>query len=599
MTRLPAPASADVFADFRTVVTDALATLAARGDLPTGLAFDRVDVEPPRDPSHGDFATNAAMVLAKAAGQPPRRIAEALAELLRAAPHVTAVDVAGPGFVNISVAAGFWQRHLSDILRLGTAYGDGAPTNAETANTEKVNVEYVSTNPTGPLHVGHARGAVFGDVLASLLEKAGYDVTREYYVNDAGAQVDALARSVHLRYRAALREAIGTIPDGLYPGEYLIPVGQAVADADGGRWRDCAETEWLPHFRDVAVTAMLDLIKADLAALGIIQDVFTSERSLVEAGAVDDAVALLDAKGLLYTGTLEPPKGQTPDDWEPRPQRLFRATEFGDDVDRPQQKSDGSWTYFATDLAYHNDKSKRGFRQQIDVWGADHGGYVKRMRAGVTALSDGTADLDVKLCQMVRLLEAGEPAKMSKRAGNFVTLADLLDKVGPGVIRFIMLTRKNDAPLDFDLVKVREQSRDNPVFYVQYAHARCHSVLRLAAEAFPDADLATDALAAIPLDSLTDSDELALIKVLAVWPRTVAGAAMAHEPHRLAFYLQDVAAAFHGLWTKGKEDAALRFLVPEDKDLTMARLALVRAVASVIASGLLVMGVAPVEEMRS
>lgn len=592
MTRLSTQDSSDVFAGFRDVVTGALATLCERGELPADLPVDRVDVEPPRDSSHGDFATNAAMVLAKPVGKPPRQIAESLAAVLRDADHVTAVDVAGPGFVNISVAAGFWRDHLQEILRRGTAYGDGV-------NGTRVNVEYVSTNPTGPLHVGHARGAVFGDVLASLLAKAGYDVTREYYVNDAGAQVDALARSLHLRYREALGETIGEIPEGLYPGEYLVPIGAAVAKDEGDRWRDADEAEWLPHFGETAVAAMMDIIKQDLAAFGINQDVFTSERSLVEDGAVDRAVAELEAKGLLYTGTLEPPKGKVPDDWEPRPQLLFRATEFGDDVDRALKKSDGSWTYFATDLAYHGDKVKRGFRQQIDVWGADHGGYVKRMRAGVTALSEGTADLDVKLCQMVRLLEAGEPSKMSKRAGNFVTLADLLDKVGAGVVRFIMLTRKNDAPLDFDLVKVKEQSRDNPVFYVQYAHARCYSVLRLAAEAFPDADLGVAALADVPLDSLTDSDELALIKALAVWPRTVASAALAHEPHRVAFYLQDVAAAFHGLWTKGKDNAALRFLVPEDTAVTMARLALVRAVACVIASGLLVMGVEPVEEMRS
>ncbi len=588
------PSSSDVFAHFRAVILAALRAMSDAGELPADLHLDRVSAEPPRDPSHGDIATNAAMLLAKPVGRPPREIAEALAAALRDAPDITGVTVAGPGFVNIAVADGFWRDHLRHILRVGTAYGESAAGNAT-----PVNVEYVSANPTGPLHVGHARGAVVGDVLASLLAKAGYAVTREFYVNDAGAQIDTLARSIHLRYREALGEDVGAIPEGLYPGDYLVPVAQALVASDGARWHNAEEGAWLPHFRDTGVAAMLDLIKADLAAFGIEHDIYSSERALVEAGAVDSAADSLRDKDLLYTGVLEPPKGQTPDDWEQRPQLLFRATQFGDDVDRPLQKSDGSWTYFASDLAYHFDKFQRGFRHQIDVLGADHGGYVKRMRAGVTAMSGGDADLDVKMCQMVRLLQDGAPAVMSKRAGTFVTLADLLDAVGPGVVRFIMLTRKNDAPMDFDLIKVNEQSRDNPVFYVQYAHARCYSVLRLAADAFPDADLSTAALAAVSLDSLTDSDELALIKTLAAWPRMIESAAQAHEPHRLAFYLQDVAAAFHGLWTKGKDNAGLRFLVPDDLALTLSRLALVRAVACVIASGLLVMGVEPAEELRS
>ena len=446
--------------------------------------------------------------------------------------------------------------------------------------------------------VGHGRGAVVGDALAALLAKVGYQVCREYYINDAGAQVDMLARSAHLRYRQALGEAIETIPEGLYPGDYLIPLGQAIAAADGAKWQSLAEAEWLGYFRQVAIDAMMQLIRADLEALGVRHDVFTSERTLVEAGGVDRARAFLEGQGLIYQGILEPPKGKLPDDWEPRPQTLFRATQFGDDVDRPLQKSDGSWTYFASDIAYHFDKYQRGFTQMIDVWGADHGGYVKRMQAAVKAVTHGEASLDVKLCQMVNLLKDGEPYKMSKRAGTFVTLREVVDEVGKGVVRFIMLTRKNDAQLDFDLIKVLEQSRDNPVFYVQYAHARAHSVLRHGAEMFAGVDLSPAALAAVPLGRLTDPAELALIKIMAGWPRLVESAAEAHEPHRIAFYLYDLAAAFHGLWNKGKDDATLRFLVAEDQALSLARLAMVRSVALVVASGLAIFGVEPVEEMR-
>jgi arginyl-tRNA synthetase len=583
----------NVFSIFQGVVESEIQALIAAGTLPEGTDSSRVSVEPPRDPEHGDIATNAAMVLAKPAGLKPRDLAEALAERLGAAESVESVVVAGPGFINLRLSPEFWRAQIVAILEAGRDFGQGA-----LGQGAPVNVEYVSANPTGPLHVGHARGAIVGDVLASLLAKAGYAVTREYYINDAGAQVDVLARSAYLRYREAMGEDIGEIPEGLYPGDYLVPVGKAMAARHGDKWMGADEAAWLTEFRAFSVSSMMDLIRDDLAALGIAHDLFSSERELVQGGAVDRATETLDAAGLLYVGTLEPPKGKLPDDWEERPQTLFKASEFGDDTDRPLKKSDGSWTYFASDLAYHQDKYRRGFTTLIDVWGADHGGYVKRVDAGVKALTDGEAALDVKLCQMVRLLEDGEPAKMSKRAGTFVTLRDLVDAVGKDVVRFIMLTRKNDAPLDFDLVKVREQSRDNPVFYVQYAHARCHSVARMAGEAFPDADFGLDALKGADLSLLEDVDEIGLVRALAEWPRTVEGAAQAHEPHRLAFYLYDLAAAFHALWSKARDEPGLRFVVAEDEALTRARMALVRAVQTVIASGLDVMGVTPVEELR-
>jgi arginyl-tRNA synthetase len=583
----------NLFTYFRSVVGQILHEMADGGELPRGIDVSRVVVEPPRDPAHGDVATNAAMVLAKPAGMKPRDIAEALVERLDLLEDVATAEVAGPGFINLRLADGFWYDRLVEVLDFGTHYGDSG-----IGGGEPVNVEYVSANPTGPMHVGHGRGAVFGDVLASLLEKAGHKVTREYYINDAGAQVDTLARSLHLRYREALGERIGAIPEGLYPGEYLIPVGRDLAERDGDRWLDAPEEEWLPELRGHAIDAMMALIRDDLAALGVRHDVFSSERALVDAGKVDEAFDYLAGEGLIYTGVLEPPKGKKPEDWEPRPQTLFKATDFGDDVDRPLKKFDGSWTYFAADMAYHYDKYRRGFTQLIDVWGADHGGYVKRMDAAVKALTGGKAALDVKLCQMVNLLDAGEPIKMSKRAGTFVTLRDVIDEVGKDVVRFIMLTRKNDQHLDFDLARVTEQSKDNPVFYVQYAHARVHSVLRHAAEQFPGIDLDPKALARGPLARLTDPAELGLIKAMASWPRTVEGAAEAHEPHRLAFYLYDLASLFHVLWNKGKDDASLRFLSAEDEALTRARLALVRAAAIVIASGLRVFGVEPVEEMR-
>ena len=584
----------NIFRTFKDLIEAELAALATAGTLPADLDTAAVTAEPPRDATHGDIATNAAMVLAKQARMKPRDIAEALAPRLEAHADVAAVEIAGPGFINLRLAPDFWFRHLAVIIRAGEAFG-----RSDVGAGQAVNVEYVSANPTGPMHVGHARGAVVGDVLASLLAAAGYAVTREYYINDAGAQVDVLARSAHLRYREALGEAIGEIPEGLYPGDYLKPVGAALAERDGDRWVGADEADWLPEVRAFVIDAMMDLIRDDLVYLGIRHDVFSSERALVAAGAVDAAMAALDKRGLLYTGVLEPPKGKKPDDWEERPQLLFKATEFGDDVDRPIRKSDGSWTYFASDLAYHLDKFERGFPTLIDVWGADHGGYVKRVAAGIKALTEGRATLDVKICQLVRLLENGEPAKMSKRAGTFVTLRDLVDEVGRDVVRFIMLTRKNDAALDFDLVKVREQSRDNPVFYVQYAHARSHSVRSLALETFADLDLTDVALAGADLARLTDSDEQALIKLIAAWPRMVESAAEAHEPHRLAFFLYDLAAAFHALWSKAREEPGLRFVVADDRELTLARLALVRAMAGVVASGLRIMGVEPVDELRA
>jgi arginyl-tRNA synthetase len=577
----------NLFSYFRTEIIAAVETVVP------GLDTAKVTAEPPREDSHGDVATNAAMVLSKPASMKPRDLADKIAVVLRGHPAVTAVEVAGPGFINLRLADGFWAERLADILAAGADYGTSTA-----GQGRKINVEYVSANPTGPMHIGHARGAVTGDALASLLAKAGYAVTREYYINDAGAQVDVLARSVHLRYREALGEAIGDIPEGLYPGDYLKPAGEALAKEHGDKFKSAPESEWLVPFRQYAVDAMMGMIKSDLADLGVHHDVFVSERGLVEAGKVAAALDFLDGQGLIYQGVLEPPKGKLPDDWEERPQTLFKATEFGDDVDRPLKKSDGSWTYFASDIAYHLDKYQRGFDTLIDVWGADHGGYVKRMAAAVKAMSNGAATLDVKLCQMVNLLKGGQPYKMSKRAGTFVTLADLVEAVGKDVVRFIMLTRKNDAHLDFDLDKVLEQSRDNPVFYVQYAHARCHSVMRHAGDIWADwGQLLVDG-GITPLRRLTDPAELGLIKLLASWPRVVETAAEAHEPHRVAFYLYDLAAGFHGLWNKGKDDTRLRFLIEEDRELSLARLALLQAVVVVIASGLAVFGVEPLEEMR-
>jgi arginyl-tRNA synthetase len=590
----------DIFGDFRRLVIAALNDLAAAGGLPAGLDFARVAVEPPRDPSHGDLSTNAAMVLAGQVKQNPLELAEKIGAALTGREFESAgyrgggysVAVAKPGFLNIRLDPEAWHAQLRAVLTAGTAYGA-----SKVGAGKRVNVEFVSANPTGPMHVGHGRGAVVGDALAALLAKAGFAVEREYYINDAGAQVDMLARSLHLRYREALGETIDTVPEGLYPGEYLVETGRALAERDGSKWLGKPEAEWLAPLREYAVAEMMALIRSDLAAIGIEFDRFSSERALVEAGAIEEALKTLEERGLIYTGVLEPPKGKLPDDWEPRPQLLFRATQFGDEVDRPLKKSDGSWTYFAADIAYHFDKYRRGGETMIDVWGADHGGYVKRMQAAVQALTGQKNALDVKLTQLVNLFDNGQPVRMSKRAGTFVTLREVVDEVGKDAFRFIMLTRRNDQTLDFDFAKVTEQSKDNPVFYVQYAHARACSVMRHAAEELPGDNLSDVALAGANLALLSDLTELALIRQLTSWPRIVESAAEAHEPHRIAFYLQEVAAQFHLLWTKGRDEAQLRFIISGDPGLTRARLALVRGVAVVVASGLAVFGVTPAEEM--
>jgi len=571
------------------VIEAALGAMQAAGELPAGLDFSAITAEPPRDIAHGDIATNAAMVLAKAARKKPREIADALLPRLKANPDVVDGAVAGPGFINLKLTDSFWLERLRECLKDGVAYGD-----SKMGGGKKVNVEYVSANPTGPLHVAHARGAVVGDALANLLAKAGYAVTKEYYINDAGAQVDTLGRSTYLRYKEALGEHIGTIPEGLYPGEYLKEVGAAIAKRDGARWIDKPEADWLPSMRAFAIESLMAEIKTDLETMGVDIEVYSSERALVEAGAVDRAFQELSRQGLIYTGRLEPPKDKKPDDWEDREQTLFRATKFGDDIDRPLKKSDGSWTYFANDIAYHHDKFRRGFADMIDIWGADHGGYVKRMKAAVSAITEGQGELDVKLCQLVRVMRNGELVRMSKRAGTFVTLRDLLDEVGPDVVRFTMLTRKNDAPFDFDLAKATEQSRDNPVWYVQYGHARSRSVMRQASAA----GIGVDGLDSTPLDHLDDAGERMLVRLIAQWPRQVEAAAAAHEPHRIAFYLYDLAAAFHAHWNRGRDEPSLRFIVEGNAPLTRARLALVQAVGIVIGSGLKVFGVTPVEEMR-
>jgi arginyl-tRNA synthetase len=569
-------------------------------ELGSGIDVSRVVVEPPKDPTHGDMATNAAMVLAKEAKAKPRDLAERFAERLRDEDIVASVEVAGPGFINLTLKVTVWTDALRAILRAGNAFGRSA-----IGAGEKVNVEYVSANPTGPMHVGHCRGAVFGDALASLLQLAGFDVTREYYINDAGAQVDVLARSTFLRYREALGENIGEIPEGLYPGDYLKPVGEALAKEQGKALLTMSEAEWLPLVREKAIEMMMDAIKGDLAALNIRHDVFFSERSLI-AGNSNRVAATIDflrAKGDVYEGRLPPPKGAPVDDYEDREQTLFRATAYGDVVDRPLLKSDGSYTYFASDIAYHKDKFDRGFHNLVDVWGADHGGYIKRVEAAIKAVTEGKAALDVKIVQLVRLLRNGEPVKMSKRAGDFVTLREVVDEVGKDAVRFMMLYRKNDAVLDFDLAKVIEQSRDNPVFYVQYGHARGHSIFRTAREeALPGLPVHQWArltyLATAPVERLIDPMELSLLRKLAVYPRTVEAAASAHEPHRIAFYLYDLASEFHALWTKGRDLPYLRFIINNDAEMTAARLAMVQGVVTVLASGLGVLGVGAPNEMR-
>ncbi|MBM3516908.1 MAG: arginine--tRNA ligase [Alphaproteobacteria bacterium] len=589
------------FGYLRDIVKNEIEAATGCGELPTGLDLGALAVTQPPEVAHADAASNAALVLARQAKQAPREIAALLAERLARHPDIVAATTAGPGFINLRLSDAFWRDRLREVLAAGVRYGD-----SRLGGGAEVNVEYVSANPTGPLHVGHGRGAVFGDALAALLEKAGYAVTREYYINDAGEQMRVLADSLFHRYREAMGEQPGPVPERSYPGEYLIPVAAKIAEesrAPGGTdWRTKKREEWREFFANRGVAEMMDAIKADLGALGIRHDTFFSERDLQrpdhDTSEVAETVKQLMRQGDIYTGVLAPPKGMTVDDWEPRQQALFRATRFGDDIDRPLQKSSGEWTYFASDIAYHRDKFRRGFRTMIDVWGADHGGYVKRMKAAVAAITGGQGDLDVKICQLVNVLKDGQPVRMSKRAGDFIALRAVVDEVGKDVVRFIMLTRRNDAPLDFDLARVVEQSRENPVFYVQYAHARACSVRRHAREAFPDLDLGPTALPAADLTLLADADEIGLIKRLAYWPELVESAAVAHEPHRITFYLHDVAAAFHALWNKGTGDAALRFIVAEQRSLTLARLALVVGVASVVASGLAVIGVTPLEELR-
>ncbi len=579
----------NLFADIRTLVIASLDAMVAEGALPDGLDFANVSVEPPRDAAHGDMATNAAMVLAKPAKQKPRDIADSLAAKLQDDPRIALAEVAGPGFLNLRLETSVWSGVVTAALHSGQDFGKSAM-----GAGKKVNVEYVSANPTGPLHVGHTRGAVFGDALASLLAYAGHEVTREYYINDGGAQVDVLARSVYLRYLEAHGQDVA-FPDGTYPGDYLIKVGEALKAKVGDAYLEKGEQFWLDDVREFATEAMMDLIRSDLDALGVRMDTFYSEKSLYGTGQIEAAIADLDEKGLIYRGTLEPPKGKVPEDWEPREQMLFRSTAHGDDVDRPIQKSDGAWTYFAPDIAYHFDKVSRGFDALIDVFGADHGGYVKRMKAAVSALSEGNVPLDIKLTQLVKLTRNGEPFKMSKRAGTFVTLRDVVDEVGSDVTRFIMLTRKQDAPLDFDMDKVLEQSKDNPVFYVQYAHARVCSVLRKAEEA--GLDVSDAILAGTDLTENTHEAELTLASKLAEWPRLVEIAARTNEPHRIAFYLYELSGEFHALWNRGNDTSELRFL-QDDMAAGLPKIALARATAIVISAGLGILGVVPATEMR-
>ena len=582
----------NIFAAFRARIDESIRELIQQGVVNDSADLSRISVEPPREASHGDMATNAAMVLSKFSELQPRDLAGKIADLLSEDKDIVAIDIAGPGFINLSLAPSVWQGQVANVLRAGTAYG-----NSDIGAEDKVNIEYVSANPTGPMHVGHARGAVVGDALARLLERANYQVTREYYINDAGSQTDTLARSALIRMREALGEDIGDIPEGLYPGDYLIGVGQALATEYGAALFEKPEVEQIAAAKSMALPMMMEMIKDDLDVLGVHHDVFLSEQSLHDSGAVDNSLSRLDEMGLIYEGVLEPPKGKTPPpDWEPSPQTLFKSSEFGDDSDRALKKSDGSWTYFAPDIACHLDKFERGYKQMIDVWGADHAGYIKRMKSAVTAVTAGAGNLDVKICQMVKLMRDGEPVKMSKRAGQFITLREVVDEVGKDVVRFMMLTRKNDAPLEFDFVKVQEQSRDNPVFYVQYAHARICSVIRNAEEIF--GAINDDDLADADTHLIDDPAEIALLKMISAFPRVLESAAVNHEPHRIAFYLQDLASTFHSLWNLGKERPDLKFIIEDKKNVTMARVSMIRCCAFVIASGLDIMGVRPEEEMR-
>lgn len=583
----------NIFTTYKDIIRTIIAELAEQGVLPANVDSSKVTAEPPRDVTHGDISTNAAMVLAKPAGLNPRALGEQIADRLRQSPGVGEVTLAGPGFINFRLKPEAWAAVTRRILEDGTAYG-----NSTMGQGEKVNLEYVSVNPTGPMHAGHVRGAVIGDTLASLLKKAGYDVTREYYFNDAGTQVDVLARSTHLRYREALGEKIPEIPEGFYPGEYLKDVGAALAKRDGDKWLNLPEEQWLEPVRTFAVDKMIVSIKHDLSLIGINHDVFTNEREIVENGTLDEVFNKLKAMDLIYQGTLPPPKGKEMDDWEPVELTLFRSSKFGDSSDRPLKKRDGTWAYIMPDIAYHYDKMRRGFNVMVNVLGKDHGNYLDKMRPALAALSNGQAQLDVLFCAMVKVLKNGDPVKLSKRSGTLITLREMVEEVGAGAVRFYMISRTPDSELEFDFAKVVEQSKDNPVFYVQYAHARCCSVLRNAKNLWADLDLSPHSLTEAKLDRLSGADDTRLIRALASWPRVVESAAEAREPHRINFYLQELASEFHAFWNKGKDDATLRFLHEDDKELSLARLALVKAVATVIASGLEVMGVTPMEEMH-
>ncbi|MGB0935250.1 MAG: arginine--tRNA ligase [Alphaproteobacteria bacterium] len=575
----------NIFAVFKRHIDKILQDLVAESALPDGMDTSKIAVEPPRDASHGDISTNAAMVLSKAAKMAPRDIAALITDKLHKLDDVSNCSIAGPGFINITVQPVLWSNILQDILQQGTSFGDST-----LGKDQNVNVEYVSVNPTGPMHIGHSRVAIVGDVVASLLQKAGYTVTKEFYINDAGGQADQLARSLYGRYCQELGQADAEL--GEYPADYLIAPAKKLAERDGDKWLGKDISEWMDPVRSFAIDEMMDMIRQDLDIIGIHHDVFASEKAIIESGGIETAFKILNDKGLIYQGTLPKPKGIEVDDWEPRELTLFRTTEFGDDSDRPLKKSDGSWTYVTGDIAYHNDKIKRGFNRIVNVWGSDHVGYVKRMAAATNALSDGRVSMEAILCNMVHFMDNGVAVKMSKRAGTFVTMADVIDRVGRDVVRFIMLTRKNDIPLEFDFAKVVEQSKDNPVYYVQYAHARSCSIRRHVEETFPGARVDQ-----ADLSLLTREEDIAMMKTLAQWPRQVEVAAQAEEPHRIAFFLYEVASQFHALWTKGKGEAELRFVYPNDKELTLAKLALVQAVATVIASGLDVMGVTPAEEM--
>ncbi len=591
---MPAPIK-NVFAEFEQRIKTIIQTIDFTKNI--DLDLSRVAVEPPRDAAHGHLATNAAMVLAKPAKQNPRAIAEQLVAALSQDADIACAEIAGPGFINLRLVDGFWADHLTTIISAGDKFGSGT-----TSDGEKVNVEYVSANPTGPMHVGHCRGAVVGDALANLLAFSGYDVTREYYTNDAGGQIAVLAKSAFLRYREALGENIGAIPEGLYPGEYLVPLGEALAKKHGDRLVKMSEEEWMPKVKNAAIDAMMDLIRSDLEALGVKHDVFFSERSLHtvkgNSSMISKAIARLTAMDLIYTGTLPKPKGVASEDWEDREQLLFKSTEVGDDMDRALVKSNGDYTYFAADVGYFQDKFDRGFKEMIFILGADHGGYVKRMEALGRAISSGNAKATIRLCQLVKLFRDGQPVKMSKRSGNFITLREVVDEVGRDAVRFMMLYRKNDAPLDFDFAKVTEQSKDNPVFYVQYAHARCHSIFRNAENDMDNFDMGARALCGADMSLLTDEGETTLIRKMAEYPRIIDAAARSHEPHRLAFYLYELASQLHSQWNKGKDYPNLRFIHQENAPLTLARLALVKAVSNIIASGLMIVGADAPEEMR-